>query len=214
MNYYVNFLHQSKLAARISIMRTTNADSLLKAMNPGQVYRRAELAQFSKAVDRDLKALVKKGLLRRPAAGLYYRPEQSRWGEVPAETHELVRAFLNTDDFLVTSLNVFNQLGVGLTQMVNATMIYNRKRAGKFVLGGRTFEFKRPVNYPSKMTKEFLYVDLLNNFEDLPERPENLEILLKKRLMEVSSKKLERCARFYGKTRTQKMLRELTANAE
>lgn len=194
-------------------MRATNADNLFKAMKPGRVYRRAELAQFSTAVDRDLKVLVKRELLRRPAAGLYYRPRKSRWGDVPADTHELVRAFLNTDDFLVTSLNVFNQLGVGLTQMVNATMVYNRKRVGKFVLGGRTFQFKRPVNYPRKVTTEFLYVDLLNNFEDLPERPENLEALLKERLMHTSRSKLQKNARAYGKLSTQRMLQELTGYA-
>ena len=194
-------------------MRTTNADKLLAEMRPGRVYRRAELAAFSKAVDRDLRKLVEKELVRRPAAGLYYRPRQSRWGLVPADTHELVRAFLNTDDFLVTSLNVFNQLGVGLTQMVNATMVYNRKRVGKFILGGRTFEFKRPVHYPSKVTEEYLYVDLLNNFEDLPERPDNFEVLLKKRLMQFPRKKLEKHAQSYGKMKTQKMLQELIADA-
>lgn len=190
-------------------MRTTNADSLLLAMKPGQVYRRAELAQFSKAVDRDLKALVKKGLVRRPAAGLYYRPRKSRWGDVPAGIHELARAFLKTDDFLVTSLNVFNSLGVGLTQMVNATMVYNRKRVGKFLLDGMVYEFKRPGNYPAKATEEYLYVDLLNNFEDLPERPDNFEVLLKKRLKNFSRKKLDKHAQSYGKMKTQKMLQEL-----
>lgn len=194
-------------------MRTTNADTLFSSMKPGQVYRRNELAQFSKAVDRDLKTLVKRGSLRKPAAGLYYRPKDSRWGKVPAETHELVRAFLNTEDFLVTSLNVFNQLGVGLTQMVNATMVYNRKRVGKFLLDGTVYEFKRPGNYPARATDEYLYVDLLNNFEDLPERPDNFETLLKKKLKTVSQTKLAKYASLYGKMKTQKMLQGLLADA-
>jgi len=191
----------------------TNADNLLKEMKPGRVYRRAELAHFSKAVDRDLKALVKRELVRRAATGLYYRPRKSRWGEVPAGIHELACAFLKTDDFLVTSLNVFNSLGVGLTQMVNATMVYNRKRAGKFTLDGMVYEFKRPGNYPAKVTEEYLYVDLLNNFEDLPERPDNFEVLLKKRLMQFPRNKLKKHAQSYGKMKTQKMLQELTADA-
>jgi hypothetical protein len=112
-------------------------------MKPGRVYRRAELTSLSKAVDRDLKQLVKRGVVRKAAAGLYYRPLESRWALVPADTHELVRAFLNTNDFLVTSLNVFNQLGVGLTQMVNATMVYNRKRVGKFILDGTVYASRK-----------------------------------------------------------------------
>jgi len=195
-------------------MRTSTADKLLANMKPGRVYRRSQLAALSKAVDRDLKRLVERNLIRKAAAGIYYRPKQSRWGEVPADIHELVRAFLKSDDFLVTSLNVFNSLGVGLTQMVNAAMVYNRKRTGKFVLDGMIYEFKRPGNYPAKVTEEYLYVDLLNNFEDLPERPDNFELLLRKRLLPFSRKKLGRCAQFYGKSKTQKMLQELMLNVD
>lgn len=194
-------------------MRTTNADNLFKAMKPGRVYRRAEFVQFSKAVDRDLEKLVTAGLVRQPAAGLYYRSKKSRWGDLPAEVSELVRAFLKTDDFLLTSLDVYNPLGVGLTQLSNVQVVYNRKRAGEFVLDGMKYQFKRPHNYPSKLTKEYLYVDLLNNWDNLLEPPDDLEKRLQKRLKELPPKKLEKLVRSYGKVSTQKMIQELTAHA-
>ena len=193
-------------------MKPTSAETLLSRMKLRKVYRRAELAKYSKAVERDLQTLIQKKLVRRAAAGLYYLPRQSVWGELPASPEELIRAFLNTDDFMHTSLNVFNSLGVGLTQMVNASMVYNRKRSGKFKLDGMVYEFKRPMNYPKRATEEYLYIDLLNNFDDLLEPPDNLKILLKKRLMRLSRRKLEKQAKAYGKAKAQRMLRELLSD--
>jgi hypothetical protein len=194
-------------------MRTANADNLFKLMKPGQVYRRAELAQFSKAVDRDLRTLVKRDLVRQPFTGLYYRPKKSAWGDLPAEASALVRAFLKTDDFLLTSLDAYNPLGVGLTQLSNVQVVYNRKRAGEFVLDGMKYLFKRPHHYPSKLTKEYLYVDLMNNWNNLLEPPDDLEKRLQKKLKELSPKMLEKLARSYGNVSTQKMLSELIAHA-
>jgi hypothetical protein len=194
-------------------VRTPNADMLFKAMKPGRVYRRAELAQFSKAVDRDLKALVTKRLLRQPAAGLYYRPRQSRWGEVPADQRDIVRAFLKTDDFLLTSLDIYNPLGLGMTQLSNVQVVYNRKRVGEFVLDGLKYQFQRPHNYPAKLTKEFLFVDLLNNWNDLLEPPDDLEDRLRRRLHELPVLKLQKASRSFGKVGTQKKIEALIAHA-
>ena len=83
---------------------------------PGKVYRRKELAGFSTAVDRDLKTLGTTGQVQKLAGGLYYRPRTNPFGVTPPEDREIARAFLKTDDFLLTSYNYFNQLGLGLTQ--------------------------------------------------------------------------------------------------
>jgi len=135
-------------------MRVSSADRLFEAMSEGVVYRRQELAAFSKAVDRDLKALLKQQRIEKPAPGLYYRPKQSRFGPLPPDQKELVRAFLKTDDFLLTSPNVYNRLGLGLTQLSNEMLVYNRKRVGKFKLGGLVYHFKRPLNFPKKTSEE------------------------------------------------------------
>ena len=92
-----------------------NAEKLKTAMRPGKVYRRQELAELAPAVDRDLKALVAAGAVRKLSGGLYYRPQKNAFGSAPPEDQDLVRAFLKTDDFLLTSYNHFNRLGLGLT---------------------------------------------------------------------------------------------------
>lgn len=194
-------------------MRTSSPDKLYSKMKEGRVYRREELDEYSSAVDRDLNTLIKKALIKKLASGLYLRPKKSKWGEVPADAEELVRAFLKTDDFLLTSLNVFNKLPLGLTQLSNVPVVYNRKRLGRFKLGNQIFYFKRPVNFPNELSQEFLYVDLLNNLESLPEKSDELELKLRIQLKELPSKKLLECAERFGKRSTQVKLKELLEDA-
>ncbi len=190
-------------------MKIRQSQKLFEQMKQGKVYRREELLLFSSALDRDLKDLVKGGLVRKPAAGLYYRPTKSKWGDVPASEEELVRAFLKTDDFLLTSTNAYNTLPLGLTQLSNLALVYNRRRVGQFKLGSLMYEFRRPVNYPKKLDQEFLYIDLLNNLEMLPENSDELLSALKRRLAEQPREKLLKSAALYGKRSTQRKLKEL-----
>ncbi|MCO6429724.1 MAG: hypothetical protein J5J00_02605 [Deltaproteobacteria bacterium] len=196
-------------------MKVSQSQKLYEQMKEGRVYRREELTAFSKSLDRELKELVKDKRVTKAAAGLYYRPKMSRFGPLSPKSTDLVRAFLKTDDFLLTTLNVFNGLGVGLTQMVNEYVVYNRKRHGKFKLDGLTYYFKRPPNFPKKneVSDEYLFVDLLNNYDELPDPPDDLWDSLQAKVREFPHKKLERLSDRYGKASTKKLLKELTANA-
>ena len=78
-------------------------DELKARLRPGQAYRREDLAQWSKAVDRHLRQLVTEGTLTKMSGGLYYRPKQTAFGAAPAEDEELVTAFLKDDRFLLAS---------------------------------------------------------------------------------------------------------------
>jgi len=192
-------------------MGKTAAQNIKEFMTPGRVYRRQELAGLSNNLARDLHKLVKNGELVRPAAGLYYLPEMTAVGPRPAAARELVRAFLNEKDFLLTSLNDYNPLGLGLTQLYNELIVYNRKRHGNFVLDGRRFSFRRPRNFPPALTKEFLFVDVLNNRDELAEDTGKLQYLVAERVNDVDSQKLLEAARSYGKVYTRKFFEELLA---
>lgn len=189
-----------------------NTEKLKNAMTLGRVYRRQELEGFSGAVDRDLKTLVRNGEVKRLAGGLYYRPERNAFGVVPPSEKELVRAFLKTDDFLVTSHNYFNQLGLGLTQLYNDYVVYNHHRTGDFDLGGRRFRFRRPRSFPRELSKEFLLVDLLNSLKELPDDTSNVLKSLKMRLKEFDPDKVQECLARYGKARAREALS--TANVQ
>jgi hypothetical protein len=187
---------------------------LFEFMKVGHVYRREELIAFSNALDRHLQELTEQQLIIKAGPGLYYRPKQTRFGPLPADPKDVVKAFLKTDDFLITSLDAFNSLGVGLTQLVNESLVYNRKRVGRFVLDGQRYYFKRPTNFPkwNQVNKTFLFIDLLNNYDELLEPPDNIWSVLKLRVGEYPDKDLSKMAKLYGKESTKKMLKELTLN--
>ena len=86
-----------------------------KHLKQGQVYRRGDLEKWSNAVDRHLKQLVEEETLQKLSQGLYYYPVKASFGNVPPEDEKLVRAFLKSDDFLLTSPNLYNSFSLPLT---------------------------------------------------------------------------------------------------
>lgn len=185
-----------------------SATKLGNAMKPGHVYRRQDLGAFSSAVDRDLQELVRKGTVRKVHSGLYVRPQRNAFGVAPPRDEALVRAFLKSDDFLMTSFNHFNALGLGLTQVYNETRVYNHKRSGTYELGGKTFRFLRVPAFPRALSREYLLVDLLNNLAHLPDDAarvrRNLRPFLARLDMDALRANLER----YGRPAARKAVRD------
>ena len=188
-------------------------DQLTKPLRPGRVYRREDLAQWSKSVDRHARELLDQGVLTKLRNGLYYCPENSVFGQVPPDDAELVRSFLREDEFLLTSFNAYNALGVGTTQLYNQSIVYNHKRHGVFNLGGRVFEFRRKPRFPKKLTQEFLVVDLLNNLQELAEDEQEVKTGALRKLQDLSATTMRRAARLYGKVSTRKLVEQALLDA-
>lgn len=188
-----------------------NAEKLRDTMEPGRVYRRQDLLGLSTTVDRDLKTLVASGEVRKLAGGLYCLPRQTAFGAAPPDDLELVRAFLKTDDFRLTSYNDFNALGLGLTQVYNSYVVYNHKRAGNFQLGRQHFKFRLVPAYPPEASKEYLLVDMLNNLRRLPDDVEAVLRNLKTGLKEFDRDKVLDCLERYGNAGAKRVLREAYA---
>lgn len=188
-------------------------DQLKQHLRPGRVYRREDLAQWSKSVDRHARELLDQGVLTKLRGGLYYCPENSVFGQVPPDDAKLVRSFLRDDDFLLTSFNAYNALGVGTTQLYNQSIVYNYKRHGVFNLGGRVFEFRRKPRFPKKLTQEFLVVDLLNNLQELAEDEQKVKMGALRKLQGLSATAMRRAARLYGKVSTRKLVEQALFNA-
>jgi hypothetical protein len=179
---------------------------LKKHLKRGKVYRRADLSKWSKSVDRHLDELVQVGTLQKLSQGLYYYPEVTVFGETPPEEEVLVRSFLKDKRFLVTSLNAYNTLGVGTTQLYNGKTVYNHKRHGDFNLGGITFSFRVKPHFPSKVTPEFLLVDLLNNLEQLAEDPKEVVSKVRSKAKTMDARKLKKSLQEYGSIKAKKLL--------
>ncbi|MBX9621551.1 MAG: hypothetical protein K2X28_05955 [Alphaproteobacteria bacterium] len=188
-------------------MRTL--DQVEKHLHPGAVYRRSDLEKWSKAVDRHLQQLQKKGVLTKLSGGLYYYPKKTVFGEAPANDQALVASFLKDTRFLLTTPNAYNSLDVGTTQLYNETIVYNHKRHGRFQLGGRVFDFRMKPHFPSKLSPEFLLVDLVNNIERLAEDKEQVLNNAKKKALSMNTKALSKAVLQYGGTRTRKFFAEV-----
>lgn len=184
----------------------TKLEELKKHLKQGGVYRRADLAQWSNAVDRHLTMLLHEGFVEKLSTGLYHVPKKTVFGTAPPDEEKLVRSFLKDDDFLMTSPNAYNSLGVGTTQLYNKRVVYNHKRHGEFQLGGRNYFFHAKHRFPKKLTQEFLLVDLVNNLDSLAEDKEELlkNVLEKASSMDV--KQLKHSVANYGNIRTKSVL--------
>jgi len=183
-----------------------------KHLRPGEVYRRVDLMNWSKAVDRHIKQLVEKGVLIKLSGGVYYYPKQTVFGTAPAEERKLVAAFLKDDRFLLTSQNAYNSLGLGATQLYNETVVYNRKRHGHFKLGGRVFDFRVKPYFPKTLTKEFLLVDLVNNLDRLAEDSDQLLARLKDIVSSLNKSTFMKAVKEYGNLQSRKFFSNIMAD--
>jgi hypothetical protein len=181
-------------------------NELRKQIKRGHVYRRADLVEWSNAIDRHLAVLVKEGTLQKLAPGLYHCPKESAFGMTPPDEAELIRSFLKDDHFLVTSPNDYNKLGVGTTQLYNRQVVYNHKRHGEFKLGGKNLTFFAKPRFPKKITDEFLLVDLINNLDTLAEDPEQVRKNVTFKIKSMDMKKLKQSIAEYGSAKAKSFL--------
>ena len=179
--------------------------SFRKNLKSGKVYRRQELERWSNAIDRHLSELVKEGYLKKLSQGLYYAPKKTKFGEAPPDEDTLLKGFLQDDQFIIVSPNMYNNLNLGLTQLYN-------KRKGSFTLGNREFEFKIKSSFPNSLSKEYVLVDMLNNLSELAEDTGAILVQLKKRIADYNFDNLYEMATRYGNSMTKKLIRRLHKN--
>jgi hypothetical protein len=193
-------------------MRALN--KLEKQLKIGKVYRRENLVVFSKSIDRELQKLVKEKKLKKLETGLYYCPRKSEFGDLPPDENKLIEAFLKGDKFFVQSLNTYNSLGVGATQLYNEKLVYNNKRDGHYALNGRKYFFIKHRNYPKKTSLEFLLVDLMNNINLLAEDKKAIQDKVAKKAASLDKRSLMKTAYNYGGVRTRKFFNTLLNQRE
>ena len=150
-------------------------------LTPGKVYRTFELSRWSTNPSRTAQRLVREGELTYLAKGLYYRPRQSRFGKVPPEHEELLRAFLHNNRFLITGPDIWTELGLGATAIFPHILVYNTRRSGYFNLGGHAYYLRR-IPFPANPPVEWFVVDLIEHYDMAGVSLETIEENLKKAL--------------------------------
>jgi hypothetical protein len=87
-------------------------------------------------------------------------------------------------------------------------LVYNHKRHGVFKLGNRQFHFRVKPRFPKKLTPEFLYIDLLNNLEELAEDRDSVLSQARTKYLSFNQSLLLKTLDNYGSMATRKRVRE------
>jgi hypothetical protein len=173
----------------------------------GRVYRTEDLRRWSKNPSRLAERLVRDGVLRRLARGLFVHPKRGRFGEVPPSDEEVLRAFLKGERFLITGPERWNALGLGSTAAFSQRLVYNPKRSGEFDLGGSKFLLRR-LTFPRKPPAEWFVVDLIENHDRAGVSLDEIEERLSEAIADgrFDAERLEEMAREFGTRRTESLV--------
>jgi len=125
---------------------TTKVKEIIFNHNSGWVFTHVDFNTLGSVatVERVLSRLVVSGEIKRIRRGIYYIPENSRWGEVPPSQSNIIKALsrsMNTD-FIPDGANALYQLG--LTQQVPMKQVYlTDKQISTISIGKTDIEFKK-----------------------------------------------------------------------
>ena len=174
---------------------------------PGRVYRTHELSRWGRNPSRLARRLEREGKLYLLAHGLFVCPRRGKFGVVPPDDNELLRAFLEGTPFVMTGPERWNELGLGTTASFATRLVYNTKRSGLFQLGGRQFLLRR-VAFPDPPTPEWFAVDLIQHHEMAGISLDTVEEPLRRAIGEqrLGTETLRKAARHYGTQATQALV--------
>ena len=187
----------------------SKATPLVRHLRAGKVYRREDLVPYSTSVDSELQQLVASGRLTKAAQGLYYAPRKSVFGDAPPAEEDMLAAFLKDKNFLSFNPSIYNSLRLGMTQLYNKAIVYNHKRHGVFKLDHRSYDFrvKHRFPLPSQVTREYLLVDMLNNFDELAEDEDHVFAIARRKLPQFDAKELQKALQDYGSSATRRLMK-------
>ncbi|MDQ7044320.1 MAG: DUF6088 family protein [Sulfurimonas sp.] len=125
---------------------TTKVKEIISSHKSGWVFTHVDFNALGSiaTVERVLSRLLVSGEIKRVRRGIYYIPENSRWGEVPPSQSNIIKALsrsMNTD-FIPDGANALYQLG--LTQQVPMKHVYlTDKQISTISIGKTNIEFKK-----------------------------------------------------------------------
>ena len=130
-----------------------------------------------KLVSKTLNHFVTTGYLRKLSKGRFYKPQMSKFGELPPDTYQIVKDLIQKDGKLIgyiTGYSAFNDFA--LTTQVSAILeIGMRKEKKAIVRGIYRIRFIRQENTITKENIPFLrLLDCLRFFKNIPDTtPDN-----------------------------------------
>jgi hypothetical protein len=161
----------------------------IKSKKPGWVFSSQDFAKVSAnkaAVERTLSRLKAAGGIKRLRKGLYYKPVYGRWGEVPPEISEVVKAVERSlkTKIMPSGAAAANMLNL-TTQVPAKAIFYTTRNPSNVQIGKYNIEFKKVS--PAKLSGRGRKVGLILNAMNFLGKNEVSEGLVQKKIASMIS---------------------------
>jgi hypothetical protein len=156
----------------------------------------SEYIAAAKAMER----LIKKGIVKRVSAGVFYKPKQSAFGELRPREEELLKPYLFQDGkriAYITGGSLYNRMGL-TTQVPKVIKVASKEKRVSTKIGKTQV---KPVKSYMDLTNENYYLleilDALKDFKTIPDIDKKSAItLLQNKIKELSEHDQSRMLRY------------------
>ncbi len=148
----------------------------------------------------ELSRLFKKGLVKKIAKGKFYKPKQSRFGEIAPSDEEIAKSYLVEEDAYITGYGGYNRLGL-TTQVPNVITIASSRVPSRMRIENVNLRFVPNIaNGEVKDTQLLQILDALRDIKNIPDNsPNDVVLSIKKIVRKFDEKKLKKILKLVRK---------------
>ena len=132
----------------------------------------------------ELSRLFKKGVIKKIAKGKFYKPKQTRFGEIAPSDEEIAKSYLVEENAYITGYGGYNQLGL-TTQIPNVITIASSRVPSRISVENVNIRFVPNIaNSGVKETQILQILDALRDIKNIPDNSPNDVVLSIKKIVQ------------------------------
>jgi len=141
----------------------------------------------------ELSRLFKKGIIKKISKGKFYKPKQTRFGEIAPSDEEIAKSYLVEEEGYITGYGGYNQLGL-TTQIPNVITIASNRVPSRIRIENVNIKFVPNIaNGSAKDTQLLQILDALQDIKNIPDNsPNDVVLSIKKILKKFDVKKIKK----------------------
>jgi len=148
----------------------------------------------------ELSRLFKKGVVKKIAKGKFYKPKQSRFGEIAPSDEEIAKSYLVEEDAYITGYGGYNRLGL-TTQIPNVITIASSRVPSRIKVENVNLRFVPNIaNGGVKDTQILQILDALRDIKNIPDSsPSDVVVSIKKIVKKFDVEKIKKMLKLVSK---------------
>jgi len=148
----------------------------------------------------ELSRLFKKGVVKKISKGKFYKPKQSRFGEISPSDEAIAKSYLGEEDGYITGYGGYNQLGL-TTQIPNVITIASNRVPSRIRIENVNIRFVPNIaNGGVKDTQLLQILDALRDIKNIPDNsPNDVVLSIKKIVKKFDEKKIKKMLKLISK---------------